>query len=285
MSETRDLAGPYLFGSSAAETQRLIELDGLLRPSTRQVLLNAGITEGMRVLDVGCGPGSVSLLAAELVGPAGWVIGVDRSQAVLNAARERARAWELRNVAFVQADLGGLGTEGWLEPGFDAVVGRLILLHLADPLALLRELAPYLRPDGVVAFQEPDLTRMGASVPPLPVLEQLCDWVRHAHRRFGIDCQFGLLLPQLFEDAGLPSPQLRCDAFIGSGPGWGWYDQMLHAAQNALPVVLARGIATAEQADMESLAEQLREAVASQRSVTRAIDLVSAWTRTASAQG
>ena len=50
------------------------------------------------------------------------------------------------------------------------MVGRLILLHLADPLALLRELAPYLRPDGVVAFQEPDLTRMGASVPPLPQL-------------------------------------------------------------------------------------------------------------------
>jgi hypothetical protein len=75
MSEGRDLGGPCLFGSSAAETKLLIELGELLQPSTRQVLLNAGITEGMEVLDVGCGPGSVSLLAAELVGPAGWVSG------------------------------------------------------------------------------------------------------------------------------------------------------------------------------------------------------------------
>jgi hypothetical protein len=187
-------------------------------------------------------------------------------------------------VTFIQADLAVLGGEGWLEPGFDAVVGRLILLHLADPLALLRALAPHLSLGGVVAFQEPDLTRMGASVPPLPLLEQLCDWVRHAHRNLDIECQLGLQLPQLFEDAGL-APQLRCDAFIGSGPDWEWYDQMLHAAQNALPVVLARGIATAEQAEMGAQAEQVRSAVASQRSVTRAIDLISAWTRTARAQG
>ena len=58
---------------------------------------------------------------------------------------------------------------------------------------------------------------------------------------------------------------------------------MLHAAQNAMPVVLSTSITTAEEAGLDTLAERFREAVASQRSVTRAIDLVSAWTRTAPA--
>src|SRR5262249_35145938 len=153
----------------------------------------------------------------------------------------------------------------------------LILLHLDDPVAVLRRLVPHLHPDAVVAFSEPDLTRMGASFPPLPVLDQLCEWVRDAHRALGIDCQFGLRLQQVFQDAGLPAPQLRCEAFIGSGADWGWYEQMLHAARNAMPVVLSTSITTAEQAGLDSLAERVREAVASQRTVTRAIDLVSAW--------
>ena len=58
---------------------------------------------------------------------------------------------------------------------------------------------------------------------------------------------------------------------------------MLHAAQNAMPVVLSTSITAAEEAGLDTLAEQVREAVASQRSVTRAIDLVSAWTRMAPA--
>jgi hypothetical protein len=186
-------------------------------------------------------------------------------------------------VSFIQADLAELGAEGWLEPGFDAIVGRLTLLHLDDPVALLRRLVPHLHPGGVVVFQEPDLTRMGVSWPPIPGLEQLCEWVRDAHRALGVDSQFGLRLRQVFQDAGLPPPRLKCEAFIGSGPSWGWYDQMLHAARNAMPVVLSTSITAAEEAGLDTLAEQVREAVASQRSVTRAIDLVSAWTRTAPA--
>jgi hypothetical protein len=54
---------------------------------------------------------------------------------------------------------------------------------------------------------------------------------------------------------------------------------MLHAARNAMPVVHSTGITTAGQPGSEALAEQVREAVASQRSVTRALDLMSAWTR------
>jgi hypothetical protein len=100
----------------------------------------------------------------------------------------------------------------------------------------------------------------------------------------GIEIQFGLRLQQIFQDAGLPAPDLKCDAFIGSGPGWGWYDQMLHAAQNAIPAVLPGGITTADRRDWTPSPNACAKTVANQRSVTRAIDLISAWTRTAPAQ-
>jgi SAM-dependent methyltransferase len=275
MNESRERTPTYVFGCSKGETERLQKLDQLLRPSTRRLLEEAGIGEGMKVLDVGCGPGSVALLIADLVGPAGWVVGIDRNSAMLETARARAGAAGQVNLSFVEADLGQLT----LDVAFDAVVGRLVLLHLGDPVAVLRKLLQHVRPGGIVAFQEPDLARMGASYPPVPVLRQICDWVREAHRSVGADIEFGLRLHQVFLDAGLPAPRLRCDAFIGSGVAWGWYEAIVDAMRNAMPVVVSAGITTAEEIGIETLDERVHEAVVSQRSVTRAIDLVSAWTR------
>ena len=97
-------AGAYVFGSSAAEITRLNELAELLQPSTRQVLREAGITDGMTVLDIGCGPGSVAFLNAELVGRAGSVTGIDRDPAMLATARAHALS-SAQPVSFIQADL------------------------------------------------------------------------------------------------------------------------------------------------------------------------------------
>jgi ubiquinone/menaquinone biosynthesis C-methylase UbiE len=70
----------YVLGSSPRELQRLILQDRMiLRPITERLLRQAGLKEGMRVLDLGCGTGGVSLLAAELVGPSGSVVGIDQS--------------------------------------------------------------------------------------------------------------------------------------------------------------------------------------------------------------
>jgi ubiquinone/menaquinone biosynthesis C-methylase UbiE len=70
-------AAPYVLGHSAQELQRLTLQARLLAPITRRLLLAAGVASGMRVLDVGSGMGDVAFLAAELVGPAGHVVGAD----------------------------------------------------------------------------------------------------------------------------------------------------------------------------------------------------------------
>ena len=82
----------YVMGHSDFELQRLERQDRLIGPSTRAYLQAAGIARGMRVLDVGSGTGIVAFLAAELVGPTGEVIGIDRAQVAVSAARAGATA-------------------------------------------------------------------------------------------------------------------------------------------------------------------------------------------------
>ncbi len=91
---------------------------------TVRLLDQAGVGPAMRVLDVGCENGDVSILAARLVGEEGEVVGIDREARMLKAARERVR------------DLGL----------FDAIVGRRVLMYQTEPVEVVRRLAKSLRP-------------------------------------------------------------------------------------------------------------------------------------------
>ena len=77
----------YALGHSAEEHQRLAEQAALFRPMTERLFREAGVDEGMRVLDVGSGAGDVAFLVAKLVGPKGKVVGVDLDGNALDKAR------------------------------------------------------------------------------------------------------------------------------------------------------------------------------------------------------
>ena len=79
MSAATIAAPAYLMGHTTTETERLIRQSRFLNPATRHLLTEAGITAGMRVLDLGSGGGDVALMAADVVGPTGQVLGVDRA--------------------------------------------------------------------------------------------------------------------------------------------------------------------------------------------------------------
>src|SRR5438093_3781437 len=108
-------------GRSEDETRRLEDRARFFEPLTRRLFEDAGIGDGMRVLDMGCGAGDVSLLVAELVGSSGSVVGVDLNPDVVAFASARANARGLQNVEFVRGDIRGVE----LDSHFDAVVGRL----------------------------------------------------------------------------------------------------------------------------------------------------------------
>ncbi len=126
MSEDKGGNAQYLFGHSEEETRRLLLQGRLFNPYTRRLLEDAGITSGMKVLDVGSGAGDVALLAAELVGPRGTVVGAHSNPLILETARQRVRAAGLENTSFVSTDISRLA----LDEDFDAVVGRCVLFFL-----------------------------------------------------------------------------------------------------------------------------------------------------------
>jgi cyclopropane fatty-acyl-phospholipid synthase-like methyltransferase len=98
VKETATQQSTYALGHSEQELERLSRQAQAFEPFTRQLLQQAGINRGMRVLDVGCGSGDVAFLAADLVGPTGEVIGADRAAAAAQRATARAQSRDLRNV-------------------------------------------------------------------------------------------------------------------------------------------------------------------------------------------
>ncbi len=114
------------------------------------------LSVGQRLLDVGCGPGSITIDLAELVAP-GDVVGIDRSDEVLLAARRLAAARGVPNVAFETANVYELPFD---DGSFDVVHAHQTLQHLVDPTAALREVARVLRPDGLLAVRDADYGTM-----------------------------------------------------------------------------------------------------------------------------
>jgi SAM-dependent methyltransferase len=264
----------YLLGQTPAAIQRLLTLGQMLNPFTRRVFEEAGIMRGMRVLDVGCGPGDVSLIAAEMVGETGSVLGVDANATVLQIAQARALAAGLSHVSFTVGDLLNLQ----LDHEYDAVVGRLILMHLPEPTAVLRHLAQHVRPGGVVAFQEYDLSSHGdAFYPPSPLWEQVWTLSTLPWQQAGGDLGRGMQLYGTFLKAGLPRPQMSYEAAIGGGPDWLGYEMWADTVRIFLPLIQKFGMATEEDIDIETLSERLREETVSRGGVARTPILVSAW--------
>jgi SAM-dependent methyltransferase len=253
LNDHREAEPIYIMGHSAEERERLIAQAGLYGPISERFLRASGLRPGMRVLDVGCGVGDVSLLCAEIVGLDGAVVGVDRDPAALERARERVRSAGLEHVQFQEGDFREIAVD---EP-FDAIVGRAVLMYAPDPVAALRALLPHLRQGGIVAFQEFDYTSLIA-VPPSRLYDQLADWWRQLAHQAGIELQMGFKLFPAFKAAGLPDPVMHGDTILGGGADFAGYDYLTGVFRSVLPLLERFGVATSAEVDVATLADRLR---------------------------
>jgi 2-polyprenyl-3-methyl-5-hydroxy-6-metoxy-1,4-benzoquinol methylase len=109
------------------------------------------------------------MLAAELVGPNGTVVGIDRSADVLAVARQRAQAAGHANIEFRES-----AAEDFVDQApFDLAIGRYVLIHQADPAAFIRSAASHVRRGGIVAFHEVAIYGEWQALPPVPLWLEL----------------------------------------------------------------------------------------------------------------
>ena len=264
----------YILGHSEEEVQRLIFIAQYYRPFTERVFREAGIGPGMCVLDVGCGPGDVSILAADLVGETGSVVGLDQESVVVKIAAQRAAKLEISNIEFVSTALDALEVR---QP-FDAAVGRNVLIHQNDPAALVRQVAEKVRDGGLIVFQEHDFTlRVASAWPPVPLLETCLQWITEAHDRGGLQLDVGKKLHQVFRAAGLPSPEMRFERLIGSKHAKSYASFCSAMVRTLLPKLEAFGIASDEEIKIHTLAERIERELVEKDAIIMSAPMIGAW--------
>lgn len=264
----------YLLGHDPAELARLEHQAGVLAPVTRTVLKLAGIEPGMRVLDLGTGAGDVALTVAELVGPTGSVVGIDQSVPALTVAAERTERHGVANVTFLQGDLSTIR----LIDEFDAVVGRLILLYTPEPHEVLRKFAGLVRPGGVVAMMEYEMTAAG-TLPPTDLSVRAVHWICEAFRRAGLDASLGARLDAVLTRAGLTDVTvLGLQSYRPPGDPDG-ARMAATVLRTLLPVMERTGVATAAEVDIDTIEARFAADSAAHNADFKPPTLVGAWAR------
>ena len=200
------------------------------------------LTPGMAVLDVGCGPGSITLDLARLVSP-GRVVGLEAAEAPLVAARALAAERAETTTEFILGDVYDLP---YPDGFFDVVHAHQVLQHLTDPVAALREMARVTRPGGLLAARDGDYAAF-AWYPELPGLERWRTTYRAVARANGAEPDAGRHMRAWTRAAGLDDVTITTTAWqyadAASCTRWGgsWANRVLgdvflgQAAEQGVP--------------------------------------------------
>jgi SAM-dependent methyltransferase len=217
ISEERE----YVLGTHDAELERLGYQHRVWAEPTAAAWEAAGFRRGATLLDVGCGPGYVTLDLADLVGAGGRVIGVDMSERFIAHVREQAAR---RNLHHVEARVEELAMLSQPEASVDGAFARWVLCFVSDPGTVIRNVARALRPGGafvVMDYSHYEGFRMG---PPSRAIDRVLAVVAESFRAHGGNPNVGMELPRLMHDARLEVREIRPLVRAGR-PGtalWEW---------------------------------------------------------------
>ncbi len=266
----------YVLGSDDVEIERLQGQAAIIAEPTDVLFRRGGLRAGMRVLDLGSGPGDVSFLVAGIVGSEGSVVGLEQDAAQLAVAERRREQLGLHNVSFQQGD-----ARSYVDDApFDAVVCRLLLMHLPDAGDVLAHHRRNLRPDGVFVAVDYDMTGARA-LPEVDLFTRVGGWIQAGFEHARADATVGMRFPVLFQQAGYADvgtlglqvyfpPQARQAA--------GYVVGVARALEDA---IIASGAATAAELDLATLEQRLGEAIEERGAVWTMPTIVGGWGRRA----
>ncbi|MGW3038995.1 methyltransferase domain-containing protein [Kitasatospora sp. NPDC001159] len=212
---------------------------------------------GQVLLDVGCGPGTITADLAELVGPTGRVVAVDTSAEVLEQAAGYVAERGLANVVFELADVHRLPCR---DGEFDVVHAHQVLQHLGDPVSALREMRRVTVPGGVVAVRDADYASM-TWFPEAPALDRWLELYRRTARANGGEPDAGRRLLSWARAAGFTEVTASTSTWTYATPErrdwWGglWADRVTGTTFGRTAV--ERGFA--DRAELERIADGWRE--------------------------
>lgn len=189
------------------------------------------LSAGLELLDVGCGPGTITLDLAERVTP-GQVLGVDASAEVVEAAQAARAERGTPNAAFAVADVYDLDLP---DGAYDVVHAHQVLQHLTDPVAALRELRRVVKPAGLVACRDSDYAAM-VWAPDEPLLHRWLALYHQVTRRNDAEADAGRHLPAWARAAGFSEVTYSSSTWTYATPEdrawWGdlWADRVQHSS-------------------------------------------------------
>lgn len=211
---------------------------------------------GDRLLDVGCGPGTLTADLARLVAP-GQVTGIDVVASVVGDAEAHAREAGVANAAFVIGDFRDAGLE---QASFDVVHAHQVLQHLGDPVGALSAMAGLAAPGGVVAARDADYSAM-TWAPDDARIRRWLEIYLAVTRRNRAEANAGRWLLRWAHAAGLADAAYSTSTWTFATPEdrayWGgqWADRTV--ASSFAEQAVAYGVATA--AELASIADGWRE--------------------------
>lgn len=220
---------------------------------TSRWLEEAGVGPGMRVVDIGCGPGFVTFEVARRVGAAGRVYGVDRDPTMLQLAEYEYRKLELGNVQFLEAGFNLSVPDGELV---DAAVGRRVLMYQANPVRAVQQLVRVVRPGGLVLFHEHDTVTVKGPGKGLPLHDEVRGWFWNMLRGEGARLNMGFELHSVLSAAGLEVEQVRAEANVLTPTSEYPVGAIVRAV---IPRLERLGIVSESEADPETLDQRLFE--------------------------
>jgi ubiquinone/menaquinone biosynthesis C-methylase UbiE len=207
---------------------------------------------GLDLLDVGCGPGNITIDLAKLVSP-GHAIGIDAAATIVETASASAREQAVNEVEFRVADVHDLPFD---DGSFDVVHAHQVLQHLSDPVAALQQMRRVCRAGGVVAARDSDYEAM-TWYPESPGLSQWLDVYRAVARGNRAEPDAGRWLLRWAHEAGFsevtPSASAWCYATPEDRAWWGglWADRVTESALGEQAVEQGR----ATRADLAAMAD------------------------------
>jgi SAM-dependent methyltransferase len=251
----------------------------LTQPLMEQLLADAGVSRGMRVLVLGRGLAELALLVAERVGSGGAVLGIGEHSGVVDAAKRRAADEGFEHVEFRAGALGQIALDG----SIDAVVGRSFLTYEREPLEALRLAARAVHDGGRIIFQEWHFDSMRwaqtSHWPHVPLYSQFARSALEGLRRRRAHLDMGLRLVNLFTEAGLALPMVCTDLRTIHGAdslGYAFFEATL---RELLTTIERYELANAICVDVDTFAERLqRETTAAGGHLFLPLQ-VGAWTR------